>query len=67
MFQYKKSYAETQKQDLDTLESNILPLALQTGSINTFRGIVADSAIKDIQRAFLENKHAFTQPVEKML
>jgi hypothetical protein len=67
VFQYKKSYAATQRQDLETLQFDILPDALQTGSINTFRGIVADSAIKDIQRASLENQYAFTQPIKKML
>lgn len=64
--QHRKSLSETQLQDLDVVQDEILPSALQTKSNETFTGIIAESELRNIARASLEDKHAFTSVVERM-
>lgn len=63
---YQKSLSDSQLHDLDFMKDTVLSSLIKSGSIKTFRGVIADTTLRDIERASLSNKSAFNGIHKKM-
>lgn len=66
VLKYKQDVFKSQIKLLDTIKNEHFPFAIKTGSVKSFKEIISDSVLRDIKRALLKAKNAFTEIQEQM-